>query len=119
MQILNKLIENPEILALLAVVVFTALGKGKEFLALWGEVEDFFRNADANLRVPISGFNDHVIKQLPKETKITALQVASVVKTDASGKMQINPMGLAKVVASSGDGKKAIRKIGKFFKKHL
>ena len=58
-----------------------------------------------------------VISEAANKTKLTAEQLSSLVEITPNGGVHVDQIGALTALVQSGDGKKVIRKISKWFKK--
>ena len=121
MDILKMVLQHSELLVAAVIAAVILLGKGKEFLALLDEIEGVLAYADKIIKGD-TDLRDETAKRfvtdkLSQATRLTREQAANIIEIKPDGNIALNKTAVAKQVLASGDFKKAMRKIGKFFKK--
>ena len=130
MQLTNLIglaMEHADLLAVLAVALVLSLAKRAGKLT---EAEDVLRavlTAAASARsllkdsgsttVPAEAVKEAVVAEAAKNTQLTAEQLSALVEITPNGGIDVNQPAVIAAVLQSGDGKKLLRKAGKWFKK--
>mgnify|MGYP001612160384 CR=1 FL=1 len=109
--VLSWLAANPDfVLAVLAGLIPYTTGRVKTWLPIAHDI------GELRGKVKDGAIANVLIEKLPTHSSLTLDQARSILIADGD-KVVVNKIELVKAVASSGDFKKATRKIGKFFKK--
>ncbi len=103
-----------EVLATI-LIIWTGLAKGTSYLVILKQIKDEVWLAGLERTPPVEA-QARTVNIIAQKTKLTADDVAGVVKITETGKLKVDGVALAKRIAVSGDFKKLTDKLIKWAK---